>query len=118
MRALRTFIVVDIAWVLFRADTVESALYIMRKSFNFYNVGLVFNNGLYHLGLDEKNMMILLVGLLVLAIVSIMDEYKIGALDWLSAQNVIFRYCIYWGAVLLIILSVDITGQEFIYFQF
>lgn len=118
LRALRTFIVVDIGWVLFRADTVESVLYIIRESFNFSNIGLILNNGLCQLGLDERNMMILLVGLLVLAVASVMNEYKIGVLEWLSAQNAIFRYCVYWGAVLLITLSIDITGQEFIYFQF
>lgn len=118
MRAVRTFIFVDIAWVFFRAETVEAAIYIIGKSFDIKNIGLILNKGLFQLGLDERNMTILLMGLSVLIIVSFMKEYGINVFVWLSDQNLVFRYLVYWSALVLIIFSVDIAGQEFIYFQF
>ena len=118
LRAVRTFIFVDITWVFFRAETVEAAIYIIGKSFDIKNIGLILNKGLFQLGLDERNMTILLMGLSVLIIVSFMKEYGMNVFVWLSDQNLVFRYLVYWSALVLIIFSVDIAGQEFIYFQF
>ena len=115
---LGNFILVDIAWVFFRADTIHTALQILKRSANFSNIGLLLNGGLYQLGLNERSMMILLIGLFALLISELMAERGINVLEWLSGQNMIFRYILYWGAIVLIIFSLDITGQEFIYFQF
>ena len=115
---LGNFILVDVAWVFFRADTVHAALQILSRSAEVSNIGLLLNGGLYQLGLNERNMMILFVGLLALLISGLMAEKGINVLEWLSEQNIVFRYIVYWGAIVLIIFSLDITGQEFIYFQF
>ncbi len=115
---LGNFILVDVAWVFFRADTVHAALQILSRSAEVSNIGLLLNGGLYQLGLNERNMMILFVGLLALLISGLMAEKGINVLEWLSEQNIVFRYILYWGAIVLIIFSLDITGQEFIYFQF
>ena len=115
---LGNFILVDIAWVFFRADTVHAALRILSRAADISNIGLLLNGGLYQLGLNERNMMILFIGLLALLISGLMAEKGINVLAWLSGQNIVFRYILYWGAIVLIIFSLDITGQEFIYFQF
>ena len=103
---------------IFRADSVKAALEILRRSVRLSNSGLLLNGGLYQLGLNERNMTILLIALAVLLITSVMQERGVQCLDWLSKQNAVFRYAVYWGAVVLIIFSMDITGQEFLYFQF
>ena len=113
LRIVKTFILIDIAWIFFRADRISSAFFILKKSLDLDNIGLILNDGLYQLGLDTKNMNILLFSILILAVVSYMKEK-----GWLSSQNLAFRYAVYWGAVVLILFSLDITGQEFIYFQF
>lgn len=115
---LKTFVLVDIAWIFFRADTVMAALQILKQSLQLSNLGLIFNHGLYELGLDEKNIMILLLGIVVLAVHSFMKESGYHVLQWLSGQHIAFRYAAYWGAVVCILFSLNITGQEFIYFQF
>ncbi len=115
---LGNFILVDIAWVFFRADTVHAALRILSRAADISNIGLLLNGGLYQLGLNERNMMILFIGLLALLISGLMAEKGINVPAWLSGQNIVFRYILYWGALVLIIFSLDITGQEFIYFQF
>ena len=112
------FFLVDIAWVFFRADSVKAALQILRRSTWLSNSGQILNGGLYQLGLNERNMTILLGALLILLVSSVMRERGIRILEWLSTQNAVFRYAVYWCAVVLIIFSLDITGQEFIYFQF
>ncbi|MEH2958134.1 MBOAT family O-acyltransferase [Candidatus Merdisoma sp. JLR.KK006] len=118
LRTLKTFVLVDIAWVFFRSDTLTGAFRILKQSLDWSNTGLLLNNGLYELGLNERNMSILLVALAALAVHSVMKELGINILERLSGQNAVFRYAVYWGAVLLITFSLDITGQEFLYFQF
>ena len=76
------------------------------------------NNGLYELGLNERNISILLLAVLLLAAYSILRECKINVMEQLSRQNALFWYAVYWTIVVLITFSLDITGQEFIYFQF
>lgn len=115
---LKTFVLTDIAWVFFRAKTISSAVFIIRKSFELDNIGLLLNDGLYQLGLGTKDMNILLIALAVLFVSSYLREKGEKVSEVLLAQNAIFRYVLYWGAVIMIILSLDITGQEFIYFQF
>lgn len=118
LRMIRTFIFVDIAWVFFRAESIEMACRILKRSLLLSNSGLILNHGLFQLGLDERNMVILSLSLIVILIVGIMREKGIHVLEWLSKQNMIFRYAVYWSAVVSIVFSMDITGQEFIYFQF
>lgn len=118
LRIVKTFILIDIAWIFFRADRISSAFFILKKSLDLDNIGLILNDGLYQLGLDTKNMNILLFSILILALVSYMKEKGKNLYSWLSSQNLVFRYAVYWGAVVLILFSLDITGQEFIYFQF
>lgn len=118
MEILTNFILVDIAWVFFRADSIQAAIEILKRSADLSNIGLILNGGLFNLGLNERNMMILTVGLIVLLIGGIMKEQGINVLNWVSQQIFVFRYVLYWSAVVLIMFSLDITGQEFIYFQF
>jgi len=118
LKIIKTFILTDAAWVFFRADTLASALCILKNSLDFSNLGLIWNGGMYQLGLDQRNMSILLLGLVVLVLYSCMKETGYNVQEWMSRQNVIFRYALYWGAVLMITFSLDISGQEFIYFQF
>lgn len=118
LRIFRTFILVDVAWVFFRADSVKAAFQILRRSLQLSNTGLLLNGGLYQLGLNERQIMILEIALAVLLASSVMKERGIDVLKWISGQNVFFRYFLYWSAVVLIIFSLDIAGQEFIYFQF
>ena len=118
LRVLKTFILVDISWIFFRADTIGSAVYILKRSFDLSNIGLILNDGIYQLGLNTRNIDILAIGIGVLFITGCLKERGMNVGVWLSKQNFVFRYGLYWAALSLIILSLDITGQEFIYFQF
>ena len=116
--AVKTFILTDIAWIFFRAESLVAALYILRQSFMLGNINLLFGDGIYKLGLNTRNMNILLIALIPLLICGLLRERGTDVRSWILKKNVILRYAMYWAALILIILSLDITGQEFIYFQF
>ena len=118
LNILKTFFLVSLGLVFFRSDTVTDAVIYIKNSFDLSNIGILFNGGLYQLGLNEKNMTFLFIGLFSLLVSSLMRENKINVEEWIQNQNIIFRYMLYWGAIIMIMLSSNITGQEFIYFQF
>ncbi len=118
LRILKTFVLADLAFVFFRADSIRSALVILKRSLVLTNLGQILTGGLCQLGLDGRNMFLLLLGLAALAVCSLMREAGRDVSAWLSRQNAVFRYGAYWSAVLLILFSLDISGQEFLYFQF
>ncbi len=118
LRALKTFILVDIAWVFFRADSIKAAVHILRKSVAIDNINLILEGGLTQLGLDGRNIIALLLALLVLLVVSILKENGVDALECLTNRNILLRYLFYWILMTFIIFSLNITGQEFIYYQF
>lgn len=118
LRVVGTFVLVDAAWVFFRADTLGAAVHILLGSLRLSNVGLILNGGLLQLGLDQRNMSILLFAIGLLLAHSLMRERGMDVTAWLTSQNAVFRYAVYWTVLLLIVFSLDMTGQEFIYFQF
>ncbi len=115
---VKTFILVDAAWVFFRADSIGGALQILKNSLKLGNIGIILNGGLLQLGLDQRNVLILAFALALLLGVSIIQESGTDAVTWISSQNAVFRYAVYWTVLVLILFSLDITGQEFMYFQF
>ncbi len=117
-----TFVFVDIAWVFFRANSIGDAFTVLKNSLYTANLATI-KVDLWALGLDMRNMGMLMVGTLVLFISSVMrangdQSNKTLLVEWISRRNFIIRYALYWSCMLMIIFSMDITGQEFIYFQF
>ena len=60
----------------------------------------------------------LLLGVAALSAFSAMKEKGMSVLGWLSAQGAWFRFAVYWFLLLMILFSLNLTGTEFIYFQF
>ena len=157
LKIIVTFILVDIAWVFFRANSFGEAKAAFRNAMQLGGLPPI-KEGLLNLGLDQRNWIMLGLGLAILFVSSVMRANKVGKVaatvvnadgkvttadtadvtssaaesgrdtvelskqgalvNWISARFFIIRYALYWGCLIMIIFSMDITGQEFIYFQF
>ncbi len=78
---------------------------------------------IWALGLEQRNMIMLVMGTVVLFISSVLRAVgdqgnKTLLVEWITRKNFVIRYALYWACMIMIIFSMDITGQEFIYFQF
>ena len=114
---LVTFIFTDLAWVFFRASTVREALWVIGHS--FIPAGLdTIRTGILTLGLEDWDLQLLAIGLVVLFVSSLMRAAHIDLRTLVSNWRAVPRYAIYWMAVLMIVFSLNVAGQEFIYFQF
>ena len=120
---IRTFILADIAWIFFRADSFMSGLSILWGIITKWNPWVLFDKSLYDLGLDEKEVQILIVAILVLIIVDISRYITGKALDRvLMDQCLWFRWFVFLGLFYMLIMfgryGVEFEAANFIYFQF
>lgn len=125
-KLLQTFItfgLVTFAWIFFRADTVMDAFGYISRMMLRPTPWILFNGGIYQLGLERVEWNILLISLLILILVDLVRYNKGQTLDlFLFEQNVWFE----WLVVIVLIVFVFTYGeygpsfdpQQFIYFQF
>lgn len=117
IKMLGTFLITDIAWVFFRANSCGDA-------FGYFKQMLVSvqNKSLLALGLEWYDWLILLVALLIMLIVDVLHENNIRIRQWLFQKRIWFRWIIYLSAIWIIILfgiyGVEYDASQFIYFQF
>ena len=118
-----TFVLVDLAWVFFRVTDMDLALEIIRRMFTRPDLWVLFNDGLYNLGLDRKEFNILFISLLVLFFVDMSkkkNEKTVG--DMMLMQPWWFR----WLSLIVLFFAVLTFGiygpafdaADFIYLRF
>lgn len=118
-----TFALVTFAWIFFRADSIRDALHYI------YRIGLrptpwlLFNGGIYTLGLNRVEMNILAVSVMLLYLIELVRYRRGVTIDiFLMRQNLWFRWLFMIGTVMMIFIygkyGAGFDPQQFIYFQF
>ena len=120
----RTFIFFCIGTTFFYASSTKDALRLIKHSLHHFNPLVLFTLSLEDYGMNYLHRWIFVVSVLALFIVDIM-KYRLsiknddnGLRSVLEKQNLLFRYILYWGMLTLIILSSNLSTQEFLYAQF
>ncbi|MGL5125062.1 MAG: MBOAT family O-acyltransferase, partial [Fusobacteriaceae bacterium] len=118
-KIITTFILVDFAWIFFRANSFKDAKYIVKKLFVF-NPWIFFDGTLYKLGLDQKDFDLSIYMIILLFVIHFIQR-KIKIRQKLSNQNTLIKEFLYILTILFIFIfgfyGKDVV-QEFIYFQF
>ncbi len=123
LHILATFCMAAFAWIFFRADTITDALLFIKRILTKPTPWLVFNGGIYELGLDRAEMNILVFSLFILLFADIVRYVKKQTIDqFLLEQNLWFE----WTVIIVLIVMIFVYGeygpafdaQQFIYFQF
>ena len=117
-----TFILVDLTWIFFRADTIQHAFDIIESIFHMNDPVLLANGALYDLGLSKPNFIVLGVSLLILLTADICKYRGIKIRSMILNSNIVVR----WIVVITGILGILVFGiwgsgyseTNFIYFQF
>ena len=122
-QVVSTFILVDFAWIFFRADSMGVAIDYCKRIFTKWDPWSLFNGELYTLGLDRFEFNILIVAVVALFLVELIRYVKKETItEFLEKQCIWFR----WGVLFLLIAAVLVYGvygikfesSQFIYFQF
>ena len=118
-----TFVIVDLAWIFFRAETIHEAIHYIQRIFTRIDLWALFDGSLYSLGLNRFEMNILIIALFILISVDLIKYIrKESIFEFLSKQNLYFR----WFVILFLIFYIIVYGKygvgfdpkQFIYFQF
>lgn len=117
-----TFILVDFAWIFFRAESLSQALAAIKSIFMVFNPWILMDDSLFSLGIGRRSFSVMMLGLLLLMVVDLMKTKGISVRRKLQAQDGWFR-CAAVCAAVWFIVTVGIWGSayneaSFIYLQF
>lgn len=103
-----TFFLVMLAWILFRAESLKAGVRMLISLFTVRNPWIFFDDSLFSLGLDMKEVMLLFLSILLLFAVSC-GQYrrKTEPGEWLLRQHIILR----WGVYLIGIVCIVVFGM-------
>ena len=119
MQVICTFILVDFAWIFFRANTLSDSIYIIKNLF-IINSDVLYDKSLHNLGLHEKDFYLSILLILFLIVIQ-MIQRKVCIIAALNGRSLLVRWSIYLiGIYSIITFGYYAQGHEsqFIYFQF
>lgn len=123
-QSVRTFFVYVISTMFWRSyGGMAEAVEVLRASVRVFNPQIFFNGSLWTLGLEKVDFIIIVLGVLIMVVGAIIKMYAGGSVrEWLDEQNLLFRYTIIAGMIMLVILfgvyGPGVSSSEFIYQQF
>ena len=122
LKTLVTFVLINLTWVFFRAESLASAMEILRKMFEGNNLWVFTDGSFLHMGLDLIEFWTLMAAIGVLFVVDLLHEKGIKLRQSLYQQELWFRWAVYLIALFSVILLGIYGGQydasAFVYFQF
>ena len=116
---LGVFILAMLAWIVFRAESLQVASNMIKSMILDLNPWILFDDSLFRLGLSWKECIVLLGSILVLYLVSRKQENGVRIRDYIASQNVVVRWLIYLVAVWVIWIfgtyGYGFAAKDFIY---
>ena len=121
VRVVSTFIMVDFAWLFFRAGSMDKAKEVLKSMF-YFNPEILIDGSLYKLGIGEHEFVFLFYALIVLMFVDYLKYRKIDLVDKFEQQGIWFRSMmfamLFWVVLLFGKFGPAYEASQFIYFQF
>lgn len=121
LQGLMTFVMVDFAWIFFRADDLAGAMQILHN-LTVWDFTVLFDQSLLHLGFSSTEWLVLLIALAIHLAVSVAQECGIRLRQTINRQQLWFRWvCCMAGLMYVLVFGIYGPGFDaaaFIYFQF
>lgn len=122
LKILVTFLLIDLSWVFFRANSVTDACTIIWNMITNQNLSVLMNDGIFQLGIAPLPFMALLVFIALGFAVDICKYNKIDLIEKLTSQGIWLRWAVYFAGIFIVLVfgaygPVFDAGQ-FIYSQF
>lgn len=112
------FVVVCICWILFRAENIREAFYIITHALDgISDTKQYILNGYWDLQLSKEMVIKIFLSLVILLACDYVS-LKENVIDRLSRTPIKCRWGIYYGIIILIIFWGRFGSSQFVYFQF
>lgn len=122
VRIIVTFVLVDFAWIFFRAESLQQAFNVVGEIVTAKNIGIVFDSSLYGLGLQRYDVWILYISIIILMLADLVKDRGIVIRSKIIEQDTWFQWGIiflaFWGILLFGVYGMEYDVSQFIYFQF
>lgn len=114
-----TFVLVMLAWIIFRADSLNAGVSMILSIFTVPNLWVLTNDALFGLGLGWKECTVLALCLLVLLYAGILQEKGVVIRDRILSAPLVVRWAVYIGVILFVMVfgtyGYGFDAQAFIY---
>jgi len=122
MQMCLTFVLVDLAWIFFRANSFMASIQIIKSMVTVYNPWILFDGSIYNCGLNQKNFQLMLICIGILIFADYMKHKGVKIREIIMKQDGWFRYVFIAATTALILLfglwGPSFDSSNFIYFQF
>lgn len=122
MQVMVTFVLVDFAWLFFRADSTGRALRMARAMITEFNLSVLWDGSLYTLGIKQAEFIFLLLAVALLVAVDWLHYHRRYVLDLMKDWHWTVRTCLYAGLLMSVVIfgvfGVNYDEGTFIYFAF
>ena len=121
MKTIFTFLLVNLAWIFFRAGSLEQALVVIKKSFEF-TPWVLSDETLFKFGLSRESFNIGIAGIVLLIIMDVLNFNGVEMRERIIKQSIWYRWAVMIGAILAILIfgiwGAGYNASSFIYQQF
>ena len=94
LQMIKTTLFVFIGELFFRADTVGQGFAMLGRMFS--KLTTIGNNDFSRLGLDYKDLLVIIIGLVIVLIVGVLKEKNINIREKIASNHIIIRWLIYY----------------------
>lgn len=119
-QVIKTFILVDFAWIFFKAGSFKVAITFIKNMF-YFNPQVFTDGSIYKLGLSYKEFWIGVFGIAIILMENLLQRNN-DIYNKLMNKHMAIRWSLYITSLIFIIIfgvyGPDYNPQEFIYFQF
>ncbi len=122
LQVIFTFVLVDFAWLFFRAPSLGDAVNILGIIVKDFQLGNTIEHRLWLIGYDYERFIILTTEFLIWQSVELIHERKKSITDWLGSQNRLFRWVVYLSICIVVITGMlynyGTDANDFVYTRF
>lgn len=122
LQVMVTFVLVDFAWIFFRADSTGRALRMIRAMITEFRLSVLWDGSLYTLGIGQTEFLFLILVIALLIVVDWLHYHRWYVLDLMKNWHWTVRTCLCAGLLMSVVIfgvfGVNYDEGTFIYFAF
>jgi len=117
-----TFVLVDFAWIFFRAESLGDAVSMIQKMSGIGDISTFLKGSFYELGLSMNSLKVLLLGIVIIIFADYMKYKGVKLREVILTQELWCRWLCYiaafWFVLIFGVWGGSYDASSFIYFQF
>ncbi len=103
-RMVRTYLIISVPEVMSNCRGPQDVLLRLKSLFSVWNPWILFDGSLSKLGITAKEWNVVILGLIIVLLVDIYKETGKSVREWISKQNIVFRWLFYYAFIFFILI--------------